>query len=141
MAKAKFNTSLDLLNAVKQQIKLEPKTYNQEQWCNSDGTAKTCSTQACIAGWIVALNDGPQVLRVLDEMPDVGFHEDPVYDSQVARRAAQLLGLNTEQTYSLFSPDVDTYGAPGTQEYARAGVRRINAFIADHRDELKYNYL
>jgi hypothetical protein len=136
--KQKFETALDLLNAVKQQIKLEPKTYNQLQWCTSDGT-KSCGTQACVAGWIVAIHDGPRVLHVLNDLNDPNY-DDPLHGSPVARRAAQLLGLTTIDTYDLFSADVDTNSNPGTREYARAGVRRINQFISDYGDHLKYNY-
>ena len=64
--------------------------YTLAGWSKPDMSGNQCGTVACIAGWAVFLEDGPEALAL---------------GRNIERRAAKILGLPEDHADRLFSPD------------------------------------
>jgi hypothetical protein len=73
------------LNEVKKQIKAHPEEFSMNHWAHKGA----CGSVACIAGWLVLLNNSGE--RVLYGMKRDGVVVD------VREEAAQILGINTNK--------------------------------------------
>ena len=131
-------TAYGLLGQVARHILAEPLRYYQNCFLETrvdeiedvmHGRVPVCGTMACIAGWMVLLNDGPK------RMPR--FVADRTDAQIISRRAVELLGMYPGDLF-----DEDTVcGISGTPEYAKEGAERIYAFMEEHKEHLKAHRL
>lgn len=131
-------SNIDILIKVAGKILKEHKLYDQEDWAyklpagTTSRRTRSCDTVCCVAGWVCTLEAGPI------------FNNEGLMNYAISDTARELLDLDGEQAYTLFSgAAVDGMcnelgiDAPeqGTLEYAKIGVKHIDKFM---RNELGY---
>lgn len=132
----KPKNAYELLDRVAEHILAEPKRYDQGTWGRGPKEVRAeiapkdrpaCNTQACRAGWIVALHDGlPSFQRRLRRS---------IYS--VADRANEILGFEDEDaTSDLFDEDAVCWKT-NQQDYAEEGAQGIRDFMEEHETHLK----
>lgn len=117
----------DLLEDVKEVIKVDPLRYDQTTWRTVDyGEARkkyrdfpACGTVGCVAGWVVTLTRGT----------DMPFAE-------IMSTARKILGLDISEALELFSADA-AGSLPQTKAHTDGGIRHITRFQKKYKDKLK----
>lgn len=135
--RTRAKTADGLLAHIQRLILEEPKRYNQGHWLEllkdphhayilKQDDFPSCGTIGCVAGWAVALTQ--PVTQSVAAWEGSAFHS----------RAQAILGLTIEQSVELFSSGaISRHLTPGTQAYAKAGVKHIEAFRKAHRKQLR----
>lgn len=119
----------ELLEEVKEVIKVDPLRYDQKIWLAREGyvefvsrkarqTAPACGTIGCVAGWVMALTTSE-------------------YDGDTQGYAAKILGLDSEQTVELFHGGAAGDTIPQTPSHVDAGIRHITRFQEKYEKQLK----
>ena len=102
-----------------------------------------CGTVGCIAGWCSVLTGVP-IGVVAEKVTGSSYsYEVAAWDDR--HPIAKVLGLSTRQAQRLFGAN-DLYQSAtekttGTRDHARAVVRHVRAFQAEHADQLKSTWV
>lgn len=98
-----------LLEKVRNRIAEMPESYSQENFYAPDSSSP-CGTVACLAGETIIVSF-PTVTKGIERLKKIWDDDygdwDSIADAPVAIEAAKLLGLDEEETETMFAADVE----------------------------------
>lgn len=112
--------NLEKLEGLREALITHPQQHDQATFCTDSmsNPINDCGTSACAAGWTLALEG----LTLMDVQKD----KDP---RSLSKRAADILGLDTEESSALFFDTLDYDDAE------TAAIKLIDVYISEAMKE------